>query len=189
MGRMSLAEFEERYRSDPDPWGYTTSDYERRKYAATLAACGEGPFGHALELGSSIGVFSELLAPRCERLTTIDAAPTAVGAARRRLATAGHVRVIHGRIPDAIPDGPFDLVVASEILYYLSVAELDATLARLGSRMAPRARLVAVHWRPAGPERPLDAQHVHGLLHEQPWLTAHASAGTDDYALDVMESR
>ncbi len=189
MGRTSLAEFEERYRSDPDPWGYTTSDYERRKYAATLAACGEGPFDHALELGSSIGVFSELLAPRCKRLTTIDAAPTAVAAARRRLATADHVRVMHGCIPDAIPDGPFDLVVASEILYYLTSAELDETLARLESCMAPGARLVAVHWRPAGPERPLDAEHVHGVLHEQPWLTPHTSAATDDYALDVMEVR
>ncbi len=40
MARMSLAEFEARYRADPDPWGYTTSDYERQKYEATLAACG-----------------------------------------------------------------------------------------------------------------------------------------------------
>ena len=186
---MSLADFESRYRVDPDPWGYLTSDYERDKYAATLAACGDGPFAGALELGASIGVFSALLAPRCERLITIDAAPTAVAAARMRLATAGHARVMHGRIPEAIPEGPFDLVVASEILYYLSAGELDATLARLESCMAPRARLVAVHWRPAGPERPLDAEQVHRLLREQPWLAPGTAAGTDDYALDVMERR
>ena len=155
MSRMSPADFESRYRTDPDPWGYLTSDYERDKYAATLAACGDGPFTDALELGASIGVFSALLAPRCERLTTIDAAPTAVAAARRRLGAAGHVRVILGRIPEAIPARRFNLVVASEILYYLTAPELDATLARLKSCMAPRARLVAVHWRPAGPERPL----------------------------------
>ena len=29
---------EARYRADPDPWGYTSSDYERRKYAATHMA-------------------------------------------------------------------------------------------------------------------------------------------------------
>ena len=75
VARMSLADFEARYRANPDPWGYTTSDYERRKYEATLTACGDGPFADALELGGSIGVFSALLAPRCERLTTIDAAP------------------------------------------------------------------------------------------------------------------
>lgn len=189
MSRMSLADFEARYRTDSDPWGYETSDYEREKYAATLAACGDGPFADALELGASIGVFSALLAPRCERLTAIDAAPTAVTAARERLATASHVCVMLGRIPEAIPARRFDLVIASEILYYLSAAELDATLARLESCMAPRARLVAVHWRPPGPERPLDAAYVHRVLHEQAWLTPLASGGTDDYALDVMESR
>lgn len=189
MGRMSLTEFEERYRSDPDPWGYTTSEYERRKYEATLAACGDGPFADALELGSSIGVFSALLAPRCERLTTVDGAANAVAAARRRLMRAPQVHVTLGAIPDAIPNRGFDLVVASEILYYLSAGALAATLARLDSCMVPGARLVAVHWRPPGPERPFDASDLHGLLREQPWLEPSGSAPTDEYLLDVMERR
>lgn len=189
MARMSLAEFEARYRANPDPWGYATSDYERRKYEATLAACGGGPFAHALELGGSIGVFSELLAPRCERLTTIDASATAVVAARARLAGAPHVRAILGAIPDALEDESLDLVVASEILYYLTAPELALTLGRLESCTAPGARLVAVHWRPAGPERPLDAERVHAILGEQPWLEPLTSGGTADYLLDVLERR
>ena len=40
MTRMTLADFEYRYRADPDPWGYTTSAYEHEKYVATLEACG-----------------------------------------------------------------------------------------------------------------------------------------------------
>ena len=78
MTRMSLADFEARYRADPDPWGYHSSAYETAKYAATLDACGPGPFASALELGASIGVFTARLAPRCRRLITLDAAPTAV---------------------------------------------------------------------------------------------------------------
>jgi predicted TPR repeat methyltransferase len=187
MARMSLEEFEERYRADPDPWGYTTSDYERRKYDATLAACGDGPFSDALELGGSIGVFSELLAPRCMRLTTIDAAPTAVAAARHRLASFPNARAFVGSIPDALPEQEFDLVVASEILYYLSVSELAGTLTGLRSRMVLGGRLVAVHWRPRGRERPLEADLVHRLLHEQPWLRSLRSGGTADYLLDVLE--
>jgi len=184
---MSLADFEARYRVDPDPWGYATSDYERDKYEATLAACGAGPFTEALELGASIGVFTELLASRCERLTTIDGAPTAVLAARRRLAAVAHVDTLVGEIPDAIPIRRFDLVVASEILYYLTAGELALTLARIESSMVPRGRLVAVHWRPAGPERPLDADQVHTILCGQPWLAPVSTGGTDDYRLDVME--
>jgi SAM-dependent methyltransferase len=189
MPRMSLAEFEARYRADPDPWNYTSSDYEHDKYEATLAACGNGPFVHALELGASIGVFSELLAPRCQRLTTIDAAPTAAAAARARVAGARHVRVICGAIPDALPDERFDLVVASEILYYLTGGELARTLRRLERCTAPGARLIAVHWRPAGPERPLDAARVHAGLRGQPWLQAQDSESTRDYLLDVLVRR
>jgi len=188
MARMSLEDFEARYRANSDPWGYTTREYERRKYEATLAACGDGPFADALELGGSIGVFSTLLAPRCERLTTIDAAPTAVASARRRLAGARQVDVILGEIPDAIPIRDFDLVVASEILYYLTASGLDRTLRRLESAMVTGARLVAVHWRPAGPERPFDARQVHMILREQPWLERFASNGAGDaYRLDVLE--
>ena len=189
MARMSLAEFEELYRAEPDPWGYTTSDYEREKYQATLAACGDGPFSEALELGGSIGVFSELLAPRCERLTTIDGAPTAVSAARRRLASFPKARALVGPIPAAVPERNFDLVVASEILYYLSTSELGCTLTRLRSGMVQGARLVAVHWRPPGRERPLDADQVHRALHEQPWLRCVLSDATDAYLLDVLERR
>jgi Nodulation protein S (NodS) len=187
MSRMTLSDFEARYRADPDPWGYTTSGYERDKYAATLAACGPGPFAHALELGASIGVFSAMLAPRCRRLTTIDAAPTAVELARRRLATAPGVQIIEASIPAGIPDGPYDLVVASEILYYLVADELDATLDRIGGQTTPGARFVAVHWRPDGPERPLTADDVHQALRRVAWMRPLDQADTDAYRLDVLE--
>ena len=77
----------------------------------------------ALELGGSIGVFTALLAPRCRPLVTLDAAPTAVAAARAHLAGvdgAGHAEVRLGDDSGVTsPTAPFDLVVASEILYYL----------------------------------------------------------------------
>ncbi|HEY3726970.1 MAG TPA: SAM-dependent methyltransferase [Solirubrobacteraceae bacterium] len=186
---MSTADFEALYRSDPDPWGYTTSAYEHDKYSATLAACGPGPFRCALELGGSIGVFSALLASRCDALTTIDAAPTAVATARGRLAQSPQVTALEGTIPEAIPRRRYDLVVASEILYYLTPAQLSATLTLLGRLMDPGARLVAVHWRPAGPDRPFTASEVHDALRRQPWLQTTHSGGTDEYLLDVLERR
>lgn len=188
---MSAAgvDFEARYQSDLDPWGYLSSEYERAKYAATLSACGRGPFASALELGGSIGVFSARLAPRARSLITIDGAPTAVAMARRRLEPFAQARALHGTIPDELPDGLFDLVIASEVLYYLSFGAVKRTLARLHDVMLHGARLVAVHWRFAGPERPLDARIVHDLLRAQPWLVAVARADTDDYLLDVLEAR
>jgi cyclopropane fatty-acyl-phospholipid synthase-like methyltransferase len=186
MTHMSAADFEQRYRSDPDPWGYLDSDYERRKYAATLAACGGGPFACALELAGSIGVFSAMLAPRCEHLITVDVSPTAVAAARERLAAHPQVQPILGAIPAAIPERPFDLVVASEILYYLSDDELTRTFDLLERTMIEGAKLVAVHWRPPGPERPRTAAQAHAALAALPWLSPVRSAHTEEYLLDVL---
>jgi hypothetical protein len=186
MSFMTAENFEARYRADPDPWGYLASEYERAKYAATLAACGPGPFACALELGGSIGVFSAMVAPRCERLVTVDVSPTAVADARSRLAEHPAAEPIVGAIPAAVPRLPFDLVVASEILYYLSDEDLGGTLSLLHDCMVGRARLVAVHWRPPGPERPRDAQQAHAALASAPWLTSVRRGGTDDYLLEVF---
>jgi predicted O-methyltransferase YrrM len=186
MTTISAADFERRYRGHPDPWNYQESDYEQRKYAATLAACGPGPFACALELGGSIGVFSAMLAPRCERLLAIDAAPTAVRSARARLAGYPQASTIVGAIPTDVPEHPFDLVIASEILYYLSDDELAGTLALLERAMVVGALLIAAHWRPSGRERPRDAQQAHAALAGQPWLSRVRSGGTREYLLDVF---
>jgi cyclopropane fatty-acyl-phospholipid synthase-like methyltransferase len=189
MSHMRPTDFEALYQQDLDPWGYETSGYERAKYDATLDACGPGPFAHALELGSSIGVLSARLAGRCKRLTTVDGSPTAVQAARRRLDGRPAIDTLLGEIPDAIPDGPFDLVLASEILYYLAPEALQGTLERVRDSTGAAARVVAVHWRPAGPERPFTAAEVHDRLRFQTWLDPVESSTTDDYLLDVLVRR
>ena len=192
MTRMTLDDFEARYRIDPDPWGYDSSPYERAKYLATLSACGPGPFASALELGGSNGAFTALLAPRCRALITLDAAPTAVALARQRLAgdpALAHVDVRAAVIPADIPDGPFDLVVASEVLYYLDASELRTTLDRLRQVLTPGGRIVAVHWRPAGQERPQSAADVHAALRTTGWLATIRSGHTARYLLDAGERR
>jgi SAM-dependent methyltransferase len=184
---MKAAEFERRYRREGDPWGYRSSVYEHAKYDATLSACGPGPFASALELGGSIGVFSARLAQRCDALTTIDGSPTAVAAARTRLAGLAHARALVGEIPAAIGPGDHDLVVASEILYYLDDDALAATLERLHEVLIAGGRIVAVHWRPPGPERPQTAAAVHARLRSLPWLHPISDRRTADYLLDVLE--
>jgi SAM-dependent methyltransferase len=186
---MTAADFEQRYREDPDPWSYQDSAYERAKYEATLEACGPGPFASALELGGSIGVFTEMLAPRCDTLTTIDVSSTAAAMACRRLAELRSVEVLRGTIPDAIPACQYDLVVASEILYYLTKDGLERTLALIGANLITGGRLVAVHWRPGGPERPFTAAEVHARLVEDPWLAPVRSEQTHAYLLDLLERR
>ena len=70
---------------------------------------------------------------------TIDVAPTAVRQARDASPACLAVTAIVGAIPAAIPPAPYDLVVASEILYYLSADELAGTLAMLERELSPVA--------------------------------------------------
>ena len=48
--------FDALYASDPDPWNFAASPYERAKYALTLNAMPKPRYRSALEVGCSIGV-------------------------------------------------------------------------------------------------------------------------------------
>ena len=85
--------FEARYAANPDPWDFETSAYEHEKYERTLAALGDRRYGRAFEAGCSIGVFTAMLAERCDDLLAVDIAQAAVDAARERLAAVNHVRI------------------------------------------------------------------------------------------------
>ncbi len=100
------ARFDELYERSADPWSYESSDYEREKYASTLAALPGGRILSALEIGSSIGVFTEQLAERCERVLAIDFSERAVKLARQRLDGFANVEVRLASFPEQAPAGP-----------------------------------------------------------------------------------
>ena len=187
MDRRPDSEAERRSQEDADRWSYDSSPYPT--VVATLEGCGPGPFQSALELGGALGVFTELLAPRCRRLTRIDVAATAAAMARSRLVGFPHVEVLRGSIPDAIPECDYDLVVASEILYYLPAEDFERTLAVIRARLIPGGRLVAVHWRPEESERPFLAAEIHARLRDDPWLEPLHGEQAPDHLLDVLERR
>lgn len=59
-----------------------------------------------------------MLADRCGELLAVDVSERAVAAARERLEGLDHVRVKRRTLPEEMPGGQFDLIVASEVLYY-----------------------------------------------------------------------
>jgi SAM-dependent methyltransferase len=102
--------FERLYHESPDPWGYLTSDYEREKYTATLAALPKRSHGLCLEVGCSIGVFTGLLAACCEHVVAIDFSLGALQLARRRLQGARNVDLLRASFPEEAPPGSWDLI-------------------------------------------------------------------------------
>ena len=79
-----ISHFEALYAGDPDPWKFATSDYERRKYAATLNLLPDRRFSSALEVGASIGVLTRQLAARCDRVLATDVVEVALEQGRKR---------------------------------------------------------------------------------------------------------
>jgi SAM-dependent methyltransferase len=138
--------FEDLYAREGDPWGFETSPYERAKYDHTLGRLPAERFGSVLEVGCANGVLTERLAPRCDRLLGLDVSQTALAAAARRCADLPQVTLEQRRLPDEAPDGPFDLVLLSEVIYYLDSGDLARLAAWLHGATGPGAHLMLVHW-------------------------------------------
>jgi SAM-dependent methyltransferase len=138
--------FRNLYDKDPDPWRFASSPYERDKYATTLAAIGDEPIGRAWEAGCSIGVFTQRLASRCGMLLAVDVADAALEQARRRCAGLPQVIFEQKRIPHEWPDGQFDLIIFSEVLYFLSASDVRLTARKAVAALAPAGRIVLVNW-------------------------------------------
>ena len=60
--------------------------------------------------------------------------------------TQAHVHVTTNRFPGYWPPGTGDLVVWSEVAYYLDAAEASVAVAGLDRWLEPDGTLIAVHW-------------------------------------------
>ncbi len=185
--RLGRDYFEALYAESPDPWGFESSAYERRKYETTLRSIEGRRFRRALEVGSSIGVFTAMLAPRCDELLAVDASEKAVAVARDRLADQHQVRVERRTLPEEMPEGPFDLIVASEVLYYWPGEVVLQAIQQFEGAIAPHGLLLAVHWRKETKTYPLQGDEVHELLLAHTGLANTLTVTEPEYRLDLFE--
>jgi len=138
--------FDRLYASDPDPWKFATSDYERDKYAATLAALPRRRYARAFEVGCSIGVLTQRLAERCDAILAVDVADAALQQARLRCRDMPSVQFHRLIVPQTWPEGAFDLILFSEVLYYLDAADRETAAQLSLESLAPGGAIVLVNW-------------------------------------------
>ena len=176
--------FESLYATDPDPWRFETSEYEREKYASTLAALPPRRFAAGLEVGCSIGVLTQQLAERCDRLLALDVAETALQRARIRCPNVVFER---RRVPDEWPPGRFDLMVFSEMLYYLDAAGIRTIAEHVMASLNPEGCVVMVHYLGLT-NYPLSGDEAAERFMEATGLVASAQRRTDGYRIDRLEA-
>jgi SAM-dependent methyltransferase len=185
---LSPSYFDQIYQTSLDPWHFESSLYEREKYLASLAALPLERYGHAFEIGGSIGVLTRMLADRCDRLLSIDVSSVAQGRARIRCANQPQVEFQVMQFPRETPGQTFDLIVLSEVGYYLSERELLIARDWIVDALRPGGHLLLVHWTPWVEDYPLTGDEVHNLF-----LTTHPtrlqcvfSSREINYRIDVL---
>lgn len=182
--------FDALYRASDDPWHVRDAWYECRKRALLLASLRRARYDHALETGCGNGGMTCALAARCRRVTAVDLSPAAIRRCRAHLASqrASGVQALALRLPDAwpaVPPGGFDLVVVSEMAYYLDDDALARFLARVRASLRPGGELVACHWRGAFNDRRQDTEALHAALGALPGLAPLLTHQEPEFRLDA----
>jgi SAM-dependent methyltransferase len=138
--------FDSLYAADADPWRFRSSDYEKQKYAETLGALSQSRYHRALEVGCSIGIFTKMLARRCDRVLAIDASKLAIEEARKHWPGNGNVTFEVRMVPADFPAASFDLIILSEVLYYLEPDDLLRVAAQCTGALTPEGEIILCHW-------------------------------------------
>ena len=189
LPRVYRPYFEYLYARSRDPWGYETSEYERAKYQRTVASLDGRKFKRALDVGCSIGILTRMVARRCCELVAVDASALAVHRAQRRLSGSPNVRVHRSTLPEQMPDGSFDLILCSEVLYYWSEDLLLRAWRTFEAALAPGGVVLIVHGRFDSNTCPVTGDEVHDLIADNCTLDHTFSATEPRYRMDRFEKR
>ncbi|HXO46257.1 MAG TPA: SAM-dependent methyltransferase [Mycobacterium sp.] len=179
------------YSQSGDPWELGTRWYEQRKYAITLAMLPKDRYAHAFEPGCSVGVLTALLTQRCGRVTATDVAAAALANAERRLHDSGRrdqVTLLRQSVDEPWPPDPFDLLVLSEIGYYLPPDALRGVLDRQCPRLAVGASVIAAHWRHPVDDYLMSGDQVNEVVAATTGLHLIGSYRDADVAIDVFDN-
>jgi LmbE family N-acetylglucosaminyl deacetylase/SAM-dependent methyltransferase len=173
------------YERHDDPWGFDVRWYERRKREVLLSALPRERYTRVLEVGCATGALTERLAQRADAVVGIDAVDAAVTRTRLRLGDNPRIDVLQMTIPHDWPEGIFDLVVLSEIGYYLTRDALAETLDHIDASLSDDGVLVACHWRHPIAEASLSTDDVHAAIAARDAWEAQVTHVEHDFRLEV----
>ena len=191
---MNEPEHWDRFFAKRDPWNYS-SDYEQQKYRHTLELLPSGEIPRAAEIGCAEGVFTELLAPRVEALVAADISATALERARARCSAHAHVAFMQHNISVGMPGDAYDLVVCSEILYYLrDRAAVERFVGEIYRALRPGGYVLTTHSTMVSDDRSatgfdfneIGAATIGEIFSQQPGLDFERELRTELYRVQLF---
>ncbi len=140
----ALFEFWDRRFSKEDPWS-SSDHYEVAKRLHTLELV-PNEISRALELGCAEGHFTVELLKRVQSLLAVDISGVALERAKRRCSHSAKVSFQFADAFKSLPDGKFDLIVCSEVLYYArNKWALERLITKIERKLAPAGYLLLTH--------------------------------------------
>ncbi|NIJ78663.1 hypothetical protein FHT08_003804 [Xanthomonas campestris] len=187
MTALNVEHFEQIY-ADEDPFGYRSRWYEQRKRDILLGALPYPRFARGWEFGCSNGELTAQLALRCDMLLATDLSQQAVDLASARVQALPSVSLQQAAHPLDWPQGLFDLIVFSEVGYYLDDPDFKKTVALFARSLTARGCLVACHWRHDFSGALRSAEQVHGALDQELVMDTLCSYQDADFVLQAWMS-
>jgi SAM-dependent methyltransferase len=137
--------FEKLYLEQGDIWNYETSDYERAKYRQTMdrVVALRSDNASVLEVGCSVGVFTELLAAQFGQVTAIDVSREALALAARRHSRP-NIRFVRSDIREIPATSRYNVIVCAEILYYIPEGDVTRVVDKLADLLSDHGIVVIV---------------------------------------------
>jgi len=186
---IGKAYFDAMYQASDDPWNFTASAYEQEKYQHTITALKGKQYGQALEIGCSIGILTGMLAAQCGSILGADISEQPIAAARKRLRDREGIHFAVLQIPQQYPAGNFDLIVVSEVAYYLSNEDLKLTKELIFDSLTEGGTLCLVHWRPQINGCAFNGDEVNEYFLQEPATEQTYQYINEQYRIDVIEKR
>lgn len=157
--------FEDLYAGSPDPYGTHDRWYEQRKRDVVLASLPRARFARCYEPGCGAGALTVRLAERCDAVLATDFSEQALQHARTRTQGLPQVRLARHRLPQDWPvTEQFDLVVFSELGYFLTLPAIEQVARDCTATLAPDGVVLACDWLPAFDERACPTEAAHAAL-------------------------
>lgn len=158
-------QFDQLYERSDDPYGSRARWYEQRKRAVLLACLPRARFRRCYEPGCGNGELTVGLAARCDAVLAADFSPAALRAAAVRTQGLDNVTLECHALPADWPRSQtFDLVVLSEVGYFLELPALRDIAQACADTLHADGVLVACDWLPDFDARATSTGAVHGVL-------------------------
>lgn len=186
MTRLEREYFERIYADSDDPWGFESAWYEKRKQALTMALLTRPHYESVFEPGCASGELTRHLSARAGHVYALEILPRIVARAITRLADLTNVEVQQGAIPDDWPRLSFNLIVLSEVVYYLDPAAIAVVARLIEETLAPGGDLVLVHYL-GETDYPVSGREAHELLCARLGWPAKASYTESNFEAMVLQ--